>query len=305
MKKEILIGLGAVTCVGAIVGGVMLKNNDFNFLKNSEKENYNDKIEALWKDELKDENKYLFCLGEMKINSNHADLTLGFYGKIDYTSKEVSVYDKEKEKIYIISRQSNYSYDGVIKQNLGGTVGLDIPVKEIGKLSETYKKNEMPIRLDYANNFIVSDPDAKNKQWVVVTIGEDISSGMPHHGCSGIYSLNNAPGVDLLVGGQQIIIDRECNESIMGAKYDGSFKYQCNQVDYKQAIDLFDTTKIEEELQNSKNMEVFESEETLNEDNPFEKVIDITSTTLNTDNLKKALEEMQKDMNVKADQSEN
>lgn len=305
MKKEIWIGLGTIACAGAIAGGVMLKNNDFNFIKDHENEDYKEKIEELWKDELKDKDKYSFCLGEMKINSNHVDSVLGFYGKINYTSKEVSVYDKEKDKIYVMSRQSDYSYDGTIKQMLGGTMALDVPVKERGKLSETYGKNEMPIRLDYANNYVVSDPEVKNKQWAVVTIGEDVSSGMPHHGCSGMYSLDNKVGVDMLVGGQQVIIDRDCNEGLMGAKYDGSFEYRCNEISYDQAMQMLGVDKTNEELQNSKSPEVLEGDEDSTEDNPFEKIIGTTDTTLKSDDLQKALEDMKKEMNIEGNQGEN
>lgn len=304
MKKEIWIGLGAIACAGAIVGGVMIKNNDFNFIKDHEEEDYSDKIEALWKDELKDKNKYSFCLGEMEINSNHADSALGFYGKINYTSKEVSVYDKEKDKIYIMSRQSDYSYDGVIKQMLGGTMKLDVPVTERGKLAETYTKNEMPIRLDYSNNFITSDPDVKNKQWAVVTIGEDVSSGMPHHGCAGTYSLDNKVGADMLVGGQQVIISRECNEGLMGAKYDGSFEYQCNEISYDQAMEMLDKSKTTEQLQNSKNKEVFENDEGRDIEDAVGDA-NTTVTTLTSDDLKKAIEEMKKEMEIQANQREN
>lgn len=298
MKKEIWIGLGAIACAGAIVGGVMVNNNDFNFLEKKQEEDYGSKIEELWKNDLKDESKYSFCLGKMKINSNHADSTLGFYGKINYTSQEVSVYDKEKDKIYIISRESNYSYDGVMKQMLGGTMGLDVPVKEKGELAETYKKNEMPLRLDYTNNYVMSDPDVKNKQWTTVVIGEDVSSGMPHHGCSGMYSLNNKAGVDMLAGGQQIIIDRECNEAVMGTKYDGNFEYQCNEISYNEAMTMFEDSKIKEQLQNSKNSEVFENNEEVDVETATQNINPNNDTTNRGQNIQNAFDQMKLDMDA-------
>ncbi|MFA5230093.1 MAG: hypothetical protein WC422_01435 [Candidatus Paceibacterota bacterium] len=141
-----------------------MKNNEFDFIEDRPAEDYSDKIEALWKEELKDKNRYTFCLGEMKINTNHKHPALGFYGQVDYSSKELAVFDGESEKLYIMSRQSDYNYDGVLKQTLGGMVGIDVPVKEHGKLVETYQKNMMPIRIDYSNKFIATDPETENKQ---------------------------------------------------------------------------------------------------------------------------------------------
>jgi hypothetical protein len=40
---------------------------------------------------------------------------------------------------------------------------VNVPVTEYGSLIEVYKKNEMPIRVDYYNNFIASNPDTKEK----------------------------------------------------------------------------------------------------------------------------------------------
>jgi hypothetical protein len=163
MKRELILGIGGIACAGAIIGGALLINNDFNFLKKNPEEDYSKKIEALWFEELKDKSKYSFCLGEMDIRSTHSDSLLGANGAIDYTSKEVAVFNKETNRLYVMSRQSKYGYKGVLSKALDGA-GLNAPVIEYGSLTENYGKNEMPIRLDYTNKYITTDPEVKNKQ---------------------------------------------------------------------------------------------------------------------------------------------
>ncbi len=129
-------------------------------------------------------------------------------------------------------------------------------------------------------------------------IGEDVSSGMPHHGCSGMYSLNNKAGVDMLAGGQQIIIDRECNEAVMGAKYDGNFEYQCNEISYNEAMTMFEDSKIKEQLQNSKNSEVFENNEEVDVETATQNINPNNDTTNRGQNIQNAFDQMKLDMDA-------
>ena len=181
---------------------------------------------------------------------------------------------------------------------------LNVPVIEYGSLTENYGKNEMPIRLDYTDKYITTDPEVKNKQWINVLIGEEENLGLPHHGCSGVYTLDNSMGKDLLVGGEQIIINKKCNESLMGASYDGSFEYNCNVIEYKQAMEIIEEYKIEEDLQNTKNKEVFENNEEVEVDSAGERRIDDNDNydSNNPEDVKKAIEQMKLEM--KADQTD-
>lgn len=251
MKRELLIGGLATASAAIIIGGIYIaKSNPFGLNEPTvNDQEAQQKIEQLWYDELKDTSKYSFCLGEMKINSVHSDKAFAANGIVDYSSKELILYNKEASKLFIMSRQLKYKYDGTLGQSLGG-IKINVPVKEYGSLTEVYGRNEMPLRVDYYGNYIATDPETKNKQWVSVVIDEESSSGMPHHGCSGAYQLDNSPGHDLLVGGDHIIIDKKCNEAAMGASYDGDFSFTCEMIDYKNAMDLLEIHKAEAVLQN-------------------------------------------------------
>ncbi|MFA5124624.1 MAG: hypothetical protein WC473_02235 [Patescibacteria group bacterium] len=251
MKKELLIGGLATASAAIIIGGIYVaKSNPFGLNESADSAQEDQrKIEQLWYDELKDTSKYSFCLGEMKINSVHSDKAFAANGIVDYSSKELILYNKESNKLFIMSRQLKYKYDGILGQSLGG-IKIDVPVKEYGSLTEVYSRNELPLRIDYNGKYIVTDPDTENKQWVSVIIDEEASPGLPHHGCSGVYQLDNSPGHDLLADGDHIIIDRKCNETAMGAIYDGDFSFSCSMIDYKNAMDLLEINKAEMALQN-------------------------------------------------------
>jgi hypothetical protein len=270
MKKEIIIGLSVLAVGGAIMGGVIVSRNQDNpFNIEEQKENADadnsQKIEKLWIDELKDKNKFGFCLAEADINTNYTDSILDAMGIVEYTSKEVLLYNKETEKLYIMSRQADYKYNGRIKMSLGG-IAIDEPVKENGKIDETYDRNEMPIRIDYANKYIFSDPSTKENTWVYSNIGEETDMVMPHHGCAGKYQLDNTMGKDILVGGEQIQIDRECKESGVNGTYDGDFTFKCSAIDYDQAMEVLGLAKTRQELQETKDTSVMNNEQVISEE---------------------------------------
>jgi len=142
-----------------------------------------------------------------------------------------------------------------------GELAVNIPVKDHGTLTETYGKNEMPVRIDYSANYIATDPETKKKEWIYSDMdGEVIMTG-PRTGCAGIYRLDNSPGNDLLAGSGTIMIDRECTESDISGSYEGDFSFNCQGIDYKLAMETIDTDRVKEELQNTKNAEGFESDE--------------------------------------------
>jgi hypothetical protein len=124
-----------------------------------------------------------------------------------------------------------------------GLVGQSVPVKERGKLAETYSRNEAPVRIDYGNLSVFTDPDAKDKMWVDSIIGEEVEKVSPHTGCAGVYTLESAAGKDVLIGAEDIAINRECSETDINGEYRGNFSYRCSMLDYRQAKDRF--TEIE------------------------------------------------------------
>lgn len=263
MKKEIIIGLGALAIGGAIMGGVIVARNPENPFNIEEKQQANEtvedkeKIEELWIDDLKDDSRYGFCLAEVSINTNYSDPVLQTSGTVEYTSKEVLLYKKEAQKFYIMSRQADYKYKGVISMSLGG-IAVNEPVNEVGKIDENYDRNEMPLRLDYANKYIYSNPDTKENTWVSSSIGDETDKVMPHHGCASRYSLDNAPSKDILAGNEQILIDRDCKTKDINGVYDGDFIFKCRAINHSQAMEMIDTSRKRQELQDTKDTSVME-----------------------------------------------
>lgn len=82
MDKKLLIGLGGIAAAGLIGGGVYLASNEFDFLKQSDAEVEEErrqtaqKIDNLYFEELKNTERYSFCVGKEKIT--------GTYKKHDY-----------------------------------------------------------------------------------------------------------------------------------------------------------------------------------------------------------------------------
>ncbi len=261
MDKKLIIGISAVATAGLIIGGGFMlsgdRNRDAGSQENSEiSAEDKAKIEALYWDELKDEGKYSFCLGNAKIETAYSDPILNQNGILTHDSKEVLLFNKESQKFYIISRELNFKYKGEINVQFGD-ITQKVPVTESGSLSEYYSKNEMPIRIDYANHYITTNPDTKKKTWVYSDMGGDGEMVMPRTGCAGIYQLDISSNADLLAGADSVGINRTCSEADISGNYEGDFSFDCSAIDYKQAKDLVEEVKIKEELQNTKDTSVF------------------------------------------------
>ncbi|MCU0653704.1 MAG: hypothetical protein MUD10_05605 [Candidatus Pacebacteria bacterium] len=261
MDKKIYLGIGAIATAGAIMGGIMLaqnKNNPLGIEPGIDESAQNtQKIEELWLEELKNTDKYSFCLGEATIQTSYSDQLLDSSGTLTHKSREILVYSKETQRFSIMSRELEFDYQGYANTKMG-EMAVDIPVKEHGSITETYGKNEMPIRVDLSANYIATNPDTKKKDWVYSDMGGEFEMTVPRTGCAGIYQLNNSPGKDLLAGGQTIMVDRECSQTDISGKYDGEFSFNCQAIDYRQALGMLDADRAKEELENTKNMEVFE-----------------------------------------------
>lgn len=286
MDKKIIIGLGAVATAGMIIGGL-------NFIQSSQdkhpekspegaKTSLEDqkKIEDLYWDELRDEEKYAFCFGTAKIITDYSDPILNSRGDIVHNSRELLLFDKKAGKLSIMTREIDFKYSGKFSSPMGGLT-TEVPVSESGTVSEVYSKNEMPERLNYTNNYIVSNPDTKEKNWVKSYIGEEVEMVSDRTGCAGVYTLNNAPGKDLLVGSEQIIIDRRCEESDVIGTYVGDFKFECQAIDYRQASEMYKTVKTKAET------EKLEDEK---EDDPFDALRDSSDEEVNDASARGELE---------------
>lgn len=267
MDKKLIIGVFAVATAGVVIGGYMMSSGGEN-RSNLDREESTEisaedqqKIEDLYWDELRDKEKYSFCLGEARIDSNYTDPILNSNATIQHYSKELLLYRKEENRFYIVWREIDYKYNGTFNSNFGGLSSI-VPFKESGKISEYYSKNEMPVRLDYGSNYIFTSPDTEKKKWVYSVIGEETEMVDANIGCQGVFTLDGTPGNDLLFGGEQILIDKACSISDPVGNYVGDFSYSCVALDYNQALETVETAKIKEELDQEKmiNVEVEESQ---------------------------------------------
>jgi hypothetical protein len=133
-----------------------------------------------------------------------------------------------------------------------GDISINVPVKEVGVLTESYGRNEMPIRIDYYGNYISTDPETKKRSWVISDINGEIEATPSRTGCAGVYQLDNSPGRDLLVGGEQILIDRSCQEVDVSGAYDGDFSFSCQAIDARVALEMVEEYKSKEAIDNEK-----------------------------------------------------
>lgn len=262
MDKKLLLGIWAIAGAGVIVGWWIMFSGDFGNKKIDQEQESTisdedrQKIEDLVWDGWKDKEKYSFCLWEARAETNHLDPVLGAKWDLSHNSKELLLWDSESKKLYIITREIIYKYDGLVNFQMWD-ITVNVPVNEHGSLVEVYKKNEMPIRVDYYNNFIATNPDTKEKNRVSSSVWEENEMVAVRMWCAGIYELwsqaNDLPSFD-----QGVSIERDCNEFNVSGRYDWNFSFSCNMIDYDEAKTIFETNKIKEELKNTKDISAFE-----------------------------------------------
>lgn len=276
MKKELIIGLGAIAVAGAVVGGVYLSKDEIAKLgiEPSKEENYQEKIDELYFDELKNPERYVFCSSKEKIAGTYSNqIMANEKGELNYTSEGVEVLDKQDDKIYILAREITYNYTGqaVTESEIGS--GL-IEIKENGRLVEYYKKSDAPIRLDYNSNIIFPAPERKIKDWVYVnSVLTGTAMGLTQQTteatkedaktfCSP-FALSNSPLKDgSLVTPDSFYFSKNCSTSseVPGVSFDGNFDYVCDNLDYLKAIDLLKYYRDLENLNQNKLENVSETQ---------------------------------------------
>lgn len=272
MDKNILIGLGGIASVGLIAGGIYLADNDFDFLKKSndqiEKENQEtaQKIEQLQFDELKDKERYSFCIGKEKITGTYTNTIMSNEeGQVNYSSEDISVLDKENNKIYILGRVIDYNYNGEGEYIIADGSGF-VKTQENGRTTEYYKKNQAPVRADYNSKTLFPAPDRKEKNWVVVNIKmtgtmmgfTDTKTEQSQEDAKTFcmpINLGLVKGMDYVTTPNSIVYNGNCESSEVspGVNFSGDYSYSCDFVDYDQAIDLIKNYQSKEEAQKAMN----------------------------------------------------
>jgi len=266
-RKTLIIGGAAIIIGGAIATNVFLNNpksdNPFNIPANEEVNDNAAKIEQLYFDSLEDKERYTFCQGREEIRGTYSNQAFGNeQGELEYISDDISVLDKESNKLYILGRRIEYKYsgNGETPSQIGqGT----LEIEESGVTTEYYNKNEAPVRIDYNSQLINPAPERKNSGWVAITIKSigtlmgltqervDEETGDAKVFCSS-FSLAAGPlKSGALVAPGYFSFGKPCpdNSPAPGVKFSGDFKFECNDVDNKRGIEL---AKEYQELENLK-----------------------------------------------------
>lgn len=268
MKRELIIGGGAIAAAGLIAGGIYLsQNNPFNIKPGQEDTEVNrEKMEELYFEELKDTERYVFCVGKETIKGDYANSIMGNEkGEIDYVSQEVNLIDKESGKMYLLARSIDYNYQGqgLISYEFGdGT----IDTKESGSLTEYYKKNDAPVHVDYNSGTVFPAPDRKSKDWVFVNVNmtgaalgavqsaQETSKEDAKTFCPPVKLSSNPLESGAVITPESFSVSRPCDAPAVnpGVSFSGDYEFNCLGIDYSQAIELLKDYQAKEQLQNSK-----------------------------------------------------
>lgn len=256
-RSKIIVGGAVVIIGGAIATGAFLndarKDNPFNIpIEERAEDDNTEKIDQLSFEELENKDRYTFCQGREEIKGTYTNAVFGNEkGDVEYISDDISVFDKESNKLYILGRKIEYKYSGsgVAPSEIGQG---SIEIKESGVTTEYYKKNSAPIRIDYNSRIITPAPERKNSDWVSITI-KSIGTVMgftqervdEETGDAKVFCSSFSLAGDLLKNGAAAApgyfsFEKACpdNSPNPGVKFSGNFKYECNDIDTKRGMEL-------------------------------------------------------------------
>lgn len=256
-KNNLLIGGAILVIGGAIAGGVILNNMDGSKSTDrvdplvvgalQEEQNFKD-----WENE----DKYTFCQSREEIKGVYENSTLGYEkGDVEYISEDINVFDKEKNKLFILGRNIKYKYSGNAKMQIGEGSG-DIKMEEEGAVSEYYSKNSAPVRIDYNSKIINPAPERKSTEWVVINTKsrgemmgisqdrEDTTMGDAKVFCSA-FNIGDAFSTP-----EYFSFEKACPDLSPsgGVKFSGNFKFECGGIGNKEALEIVKEYKEKEEL---------------------------------------------------------
>ncbi len=316
MDKKLIIGLGGLAVAGAIASGVYFsQNNPFNIDPPKEDpKSDNEKIEKLYFEELENKDRYTFCVGEENISGVYENFIIGDEkGLVDYNSSDISVFDKESNKLYILGRNIDYKYSGNADLSQGVGEGK-MEISEKGKFTEYYKKNIAPVRIDYNSKVIYPAPDRKSKEWVNIitkTVGSimgfseeriDEEKGDAKVFCSYFSLEGNILENGAVVTPDYFSFGGTCpdNSPSPSVSFSGDFEFNCSNIDNKQGIELLKNYKEKEEIENTPldiDMSIFEQEEDGNE---FKKILETEKNDSSPEDIRNKLEEFKNEMKADA-----
>lgn len=266
MKKEHIIGIGAVATVVVIGAAVASLSPEERTLIAPEKDESNTaKIEELYFDQLKDAERYRFCIGEERISGTYSSSLMGEEeGEVSYYSKDVSVFDKERNKLLILARTIDYTYKGALSYAVEIGMGTT-DVIESGKTTEYFKLSSAPARGDGNSLIFFPAPERKTNDWVnVVTkgVGSVTIMGMTStetrvDNDKGDAKVFCAPfaitGAGSLDPKNAIEVRKECPDVSPSPEthFAGDVTFSCTPIGNNDAITMLRSYKAEEEVANT------------------------------------------------------
>lgn len=252
MDKNTLIIIGAAIVIGgAIATGAFLNNPGFEGSKTGEgdlrsNEGASKGMEELNFQDFADGKKYSFCQGREEIKGAYTSSLFGNEkGDLEYISEDISVFDKEKNKLFILGRKIQYKYSGTGQVEASvGEGAMDI--EESGMTVEYYDRFSAPVRIDYNAKIIYPAPERKKNDWVAIeTKGTgtvmgftqervDKTSGDAKTFCPA-FVLSDA-----FVTPDYFSFEKPCSagSSGIGFSFSGNFKFECGGIDNEKGIEI-------------------------------------------------------------------
>lgn len=303
-KNTLLIGGAIIVIGGAIATGVFLNNSGFDNSKQNSSdlrldENAREEIEESNFEDFADEDKYSFCQGREEIKGPYTSSVFGNEkGNIEYISEDINVFDKEKNKLFILGRKIQYKYSGTAQTQASIGEG-SMEIEESGMTVEYYSKFSAPVRIDYNAKIINPAPERKKNDWVVIeTKGRgnvmgftqesvDTEMGDAKTFCPA-FSLNGA-----FISPDYFSFEKSCAElsSGLGFTFSGNFKFECGGIDNEKGIEIIKEYKF---LEEARGMLDSSSDANDDETNEFQDVI--KEEEPDNPDIKKKLEEMREDI---------
>ncbi len=308
-KKTLLSGGSVLVFGGAIAAAVLLSNGSERASKDGVHLDGNVRQELEEQDfkEFADEEKYSFCQGYEEIRGEYTSFVLGSEkGDMEYISEDISVLDKEKNKLLILGRKIKYTYSGKAQIQVADGQGI-MDIEENGTTVEYYTRYNAPVRIDYNNKIINSAPERKISDWVVVEIKStgslmgitgdrvDKTTGDAKVMCP-VFSIDGA-----FISPDYFNVEKDCpkDTSGLGGGFSGKFTFSCGGIDNERGIEIIKEYKQKEELQNEfdKVLNLDESSDVSN--NEFEGLT--KEEPSDSRDVQKKLQEMREDIKASQD----
>ena len=318
MNKNLLIGAGIVVIGGAVAASALLnggsgEKNIFNIpQQQADPQSDGKKIEELYFDELQNEDRYVFCIGKETISGDYKNTIAGIEeGEINYVSNDLSVFDKDSNKLYILGRSIDYHYSGNADLSSGAGQGI-LQINESGNTVEYYKKNSAPVRIDHNSKTLFPAPERKKSDWVAIVtkstgtvMGVTQTSTEEETGdaktlCS-YFSLAGDPLKNgAVITPEFFSFKGRCPDYSPnpGISFSGNFEFECSNIDSKQGVELLKDYKEREEMRDAFNN--INNDLEPQEDNGLKDAIDESEPVQSPEDIQGKLDELKNEM--KADQ---